>query len=42
MVELGKYMADTVVKNPNNFRVFGPDETKSNRLFALFDVTKRQ
>lgn len=42
MVELGKYMADTVIKNPNNFRVFGPDETKSNRLFALFDVTKRQ
>ncbi|MCV3733835.1 phosphoketolase family protein [Mycoplasma enhydrae] len=42
MVELGKYMADVVLKNPDNFRVFGPDETKSNRLFALFDVTKRQ
>ncbi|WP_045434124.1 phosphoketolase family protein [Metamycoplasma canadense] len=42
MVELGKYMADTILKNPDNFRVFGPDETKSNRLFALFDVTKRQ
>ncbi|WP_330463512.1 phosphoketolase family protein [Metamycoplasma gateae] len=42
MVELGKYMADTILKNPTNFRVFGPDETKSNRLFALFDVTKRQ
>ncbi|AZZ65399.1 phosphoketolase family protein [Metamycoplasma phocicerebrale] len=42
MVELGKYMADTIIRNPKNFRVFGPDETKSNRLFALFDVTKRQ
>ncbi|MGX9388975.1 phosphoketolase family protein [Mycoplasma sp. 327] len=42
MVELGKYMADVVTKNPDNFRVFGPDETKSNRLFELFRVTKRQ
>ncbi|SYV89779.1 Xylulose-5-phosphate phosphoketolase, partial [Metamycoplasma alkalescens] len=42
MVELSKFMADTVLKNPDNFRVFGPDETKSNRLFGLFDVTKRQ
>ena len=25
-----------------NFRVFGPDETLSNGLEALFDVTKRQ
>ncbi|WP_427902955.1 phosphoketolase family protein [Metamycoplasma alkalescens] len=42
MVELSKFMADAVLKNPDNFRVFGPDETKSNRLFGLFDVTKRQ
>ncbi|ENY68825.1 Phosphoketolase [Metamycoplasma auris 15026] len=42
MVELAKFMADTMLKNKDNFRVFGPDETKSNRLFALFDVTNRQ
>ena len=24
-----------------NFRVFGPDETQSNRLEALYDVTKK-
>ncbi len=42
MVELGTYFADLVVKNPTNFRVFGPDETKSNRLFNMFKVTNRQ
>ncbi len=42
MVELGKYMAEVMTLNKDNFRVFGPDETKSNRLFALFEVTKRQ
>lgn len=42
MVELGKYMAEVTTLNKKNFRIFGPDETKSNRLFALFDVTKRQ
>ncbi|PZW01596.1 phosphoketolase family protein [Metamycoplasma auris] len=42
MVELSNFMADTMLKNKDNFRVFGPDETKSNRLFALFDVTSRQ
>ena len=24
-----------------NFRIFGPDETMSNRLYSVFDVTKR-
>ena len=27
-------------KNRDNFRVFGPDETASNRLGALFEVTE--
>jgi xylulose-5-phosphate/fructose-6-phosphate phosphoketolase len=27
--------------NPQNFRVFGPDETTSNRLTALYEVTKK-
>ena len=29
MIEFGKYAADLVDVNPDNFRIFGPDETKS-------------
>ena len=29
---LGKMLADVMKMNPNNFRVFGPDETTSNKL----------
>src|SRR5215467_5578944 len=39
---LGHFMADIVRANPDNFRVFGPDETESNRLGDLFSVTDRQ
>jgi xylulose-5-phosphate/fructose-6-phosphate phosphoketolase len=41
---LGRFLADVVTLNQEqrNFRVFGPDETVSNRLTALFDVTDRQ
>jgi xylulose-5-phosphate/fructose-6-phosphate phosphoketolase len=39
---LGRFMADIVRANPDNFRVFGPDETESNRLGDLFSVTDRQ
>ncbi len=41
--ELGKFLRDVMKLNMNNrnFRVFGPDETASNRLGALFEVTKR-
>ncbi|GAA7948774.1 hypothetical protein COL447_17540 [Helicobacter pylori] len=42
MVELGKYLASLISLNPHNFRIFGPDETKSNRLNAIFKVTNRQ
>ena len=28
-------------ENPDNFRIFGPDETMSNRLYDVFDATKR-
>ncbi len=28
--------------NPDNFRIFGPDETASNRLGGVFDVTAKQ
>lgn len=38
---LGTFLRDVIVHNPDNFRVFGPDETASNRLGALFEVTER-
>lgn len=38
---LGTFLRDVIVRNPDNFRVFGPDETASNRLGALFEVTNR-
>ncbi len=39
--ELGKFLRDIMKLNMknSNFRVFGPDETASNRLGALFEVT---
>lgn len=42
MVEFGKFAKDLILANPDNFRIFGPDETKSNRLTKIFDVTDRQ
>lgn len=38
---LGVYLRDVMRANMHNFRVFGPDETASNRLGALFEVTNR-
>jgi len=40
---LGRMLAEVMKRNTDsrNFRVFGPDETASNRLNALFDVTGR-
>ena len=42
MIEFGKYAADLVEANPDNFRIFGPDESKSNRLNEVFKKTNRQ
>ena len=41
---LGRFLRDVVVLNDDerNFRVFGPDETLSNGLQALFEATQRQ
>jgi xylulose-5-phosphate/fructose-6-phosphate phosphoketolase len=41
---LGKFIRDVIAFNEptRNFRVFGPDETLSNGLEAVFDVTRRQ
>ena len=38
---MGTFLRDVMRKNTDNFRVFGPDETSSNRLGALFEVTDR-
>lgn len=40
---LGKYLRDVLKLNDinANFRIFGPDETESNRLGAVFEVTDR-
>jgi len=40
---LGGFLRDVMVRNreARNFRVFGPDETASNRLGALFEVTDK-
>ncbi|MGD0064132.1 MAG: phosphoketolase family protein [Streptosporangiaceae bacterium] len=38
---LGDWLRDVIKANPTNFRVFGPDETASNRLGDVFEVTNR-
>jgi len=39
---LGVYTRDIIKNNPDSFRIFGPDETASNRLQAAYDVTNKQ
>lgn len=39
---LGHWLTEVVRRNPHNFRIFGPDETASNRLQAVFDTTDKQ
>ncbi|MGH9870213.1 MAG: phosphoketolase family protein [Candidatus Polarisedimenticolia bacterium] len=36
---LGRFLRDVMKLNPSTFRVFGPDETTSNKLDALYEVT---
>jgi xylulose-5-phosphate/fructose-6-phosphate phosphoketolase len=38
---LGTFLRDVIEHNPANFRLFGPDETASNRLGDVFAVTSR-
>jgi xylulose-5-phosphate/fructose-6-phosphate phosphoketolase len=38
---LGSFLAEIMKRNSVNFRVFGPDETSSNKLDALYSVTKK-
>lgn len=42
MAEWSKYLNEIANLNPTNFRGFGPDESKSNRLFTILDGQKRQ
>ena len=41
---LGRFLRDVIELNAaqRNFRIFGPDETLSNGLEAVFEVTNRQ
>jgi len=39
---LGEYLTEVIRRNPDNFRIFGPDETASNRLQAVYGVTDKQ
>ncbi len=39
--QLGAMLAETYRRNPHDFRLFCPDETNSNRLGAVFDVSDR-
>lgn len=39
---LGGWLRDVIRANPHNFRIFGPDETASNRLSAVFEATDKQ
>lgn len=43
MIELGGYVRDIFKLNEEkrNFRIFGPDETMSNRLWKVFEATNR-
>ena len=38
---LGEYLRDVMKNNPTSFRVFGPDETASNRLQAVYEASKK-
>ena len=39
---LSAYLRDIIRDNPDNFRIFGPDEALSNRLSHVFEITNRQ
>jgi xylulose-5-phosphate/fructose-6-phosphate phosphoketolase len=39
---LGAFLRDVIERNPFSFRLFGPDETASNRLSAVFEATARR
>ncbi|MGK7894592.1 MAG: phosphoketolase, partial [Xenococcus sp. (in: cyanobacteria)] len=38
---MGHFLRDVMAKNMTNFRVFGPDETASNRLSPIYEVSQK-
>jgi xylulose-5-phosphate/fructose-6-phosphate phosphoketolase len=38
---LGAFLRDTLRANPDSFRIFGPDETTSNKLDAVYEATRK-
>lgn len=38
---LGELLRDAIALNPDSLRVFGPDETASNRLQAIYEQSKK-
>src|SRR5437667_9619570 len=38
---LGRFLRDIMRENMTNFRVFGPDETTSNKLDAVYETSKK-
>ncbi len=38
---LGEFLRDVMRDNPTRFRVFGPDETASNRLQSIYEASKK-
>jgi xylulose-5-phosphate/fructose-6-phosphate phosphoketolase len=38
---LGEFLRDVLRNNPTTFRIFGPDETASNRLQAVYEASKK-
>jgi len=41
MTRFAEFLRDVVKHNPNNFRVFGPDETESNKLGGIYEAGKK-
>jgi phosphoketolase len=39
---LGAFIREVIAANPHTFRLMGPNETNSNRLNAVFEVTNRR
>ncbi|POR38658.1 Putative phosphoketolase [Tolypocladium paradoxum] len=41
MKNMARFMRDIIALNPHNFRLFGPDETESNKLGAVYEAGKK-
>merc|ERR1712000_264084 len=41
MKAIGRYVAEIVKLNPKTFRIFSPDELRSNKLDQVFEYTTR-